>query len=309
MNTYYQAGYLPMSDEERVGYNKAVYQQLKELWTEYGELFEIWFDGGVMSDDNGGIATDVTKLIQIYQPHAILFQGPSSCNNLIRWVGNEDGRAPYPNWSTTDFTTSSLGKEEIIGLNGKPDGKIWCPGEADFPNRKKTAWNGGWLWHADQENFLFSADELVDRYYTSVGRNANMLIGMAIDTAGRFPEADALIFKEFGRKIKHIFEIPLARAGGQGQIVELEIAKTPRKIDHIIIQEDISLGEHIRAYRIEIWSDGGWSTICEGTSIGHKRIHKIVITETSKIRVVITKSTANPQIRNLSVYYSSPTKQ
>jgi alpha-L-fucosidase len=166
-NTYFGAGYLEMSEYERKQYNDAVYRQLRELWTEYGELFEIWFDGGVMTDEKGGIASAVTELIHTHQPQAILFQGPSSCNNLIRWVGNEDGRAPYPHWSTTDFTTSSSGVEEIIGLNGNPDGKIWCPGEADFPNRKKSAWNGGWLWRAGQEHFIFTADELTDRYYTN----------------------------------------------------------------------------------------------------------------------------------------------
>ncbi len=304
-NTYYQAGYLPMSDEKRSSYNKAVYMQLKELWSEYGELFEIWFDGGVMSDTKGGIATEVTKLIQMYQPHAILFQGPSSCKNLIRWVGNEDGRAPLPHWSTTDFTTSSSGKEEIIGLTGKPDGKIWCPGEADFPNRKKTAWNGGWLWHSNQEEHLFSTEELLDRYYTSVGRNANMLIGMAIDTSGRFPDADALIFKQFGKKISHIFNKPLAETKGEGQVIELVITDTPCMINHIIIQEEIAFGEQIRAYRIESLNKGQWSVVCEGSTVGHKRIHKIANTETNKIRVIITKCTANPLIKNLSVYGSN----
>lgn len=301
-NTLYGPKFNKFSKEEQEAYNKIVIQQLTELWTQYGPLFEIWFDGGVMKDEKGGIASNVTALLKDHQPQAILFQGPSSCNNLIRWVGNEDGRAPYPHWSTSDFTTSSRGVKEIVGLNGKPDGKIWCPGEADFPNRKKSSWNGGWLWHEGQEEYIFSANELVDRFYTSVGHNANMLIGMVIDTAGMFPSPDALVFKEFGEKIHHIFKNPVASTTGKGKMVELKIAKTPTKIDHIVIQEKIAVGERIREYKIEAWLHGSWKTICEGTSIGHKRIHKIPEIETTKIRINIMKSIASPQIKELSVF-------
>jgi alpha-L-fucosidase len=303
-NTYFGAGYLEMSEYERKQYNDAVYRQLRELWTEYGELFEIWFDGGVMTDEKGGIASAVTELIHTHQPQAILFQGPSSCNNLIRWVGNEDGRAPYPHWSTTDFTTSSSGVEEIIGLNGNPDGKIWCPGEADFPNRKKSAWNGGWLWRAGQEHFIFTADELTDRYYTSVGHNANMLIGMVIDTAGVFPEADAAVFREFGKRINGIFDKPLASVSGNGETLTLKISKNNTGFDHIVLQEDIAKGERIREYRIEGLIGGKWVVLCDGQSVGYKRIHKIPVNQAGKVRLTVTQSVARPMIRQFSVYSS-----
>ena len=305
VNTLFGSSFKKFNNEEQLAYNKIVIQQLTELWTQYGKLFEIWFDGGVMTDEKMGIASTVTDLIKQHQPQAILFQGPSSCNNLIRWIGNEDGRAPYPHWSTSDFTTSSSGVEEIVRLNGKPDGKIWCPGEADFPNRKKSAWNGGWLWHEGQEKFIFSSDELVDRYYTSVGNNANMLVGMVIDTDGLFPSPDAQAFKEFGEKIQLIFKNRVASTKGKGNIVELKISRLPALIDHVVIQEDISTGERIREYNIEAWMNGSWKTICEGTSVGHKRIHKIPEIETTKIRLNIKKYLATPQIKELSVFGKS----
>lgn len=59
----------PVTQEE---YNKIVTQQLTELWSNYGELFEIWFDGGVLSKDQGG--ADVLSLVQKLQPNAIAFQ-------------------------------------------------------------------------------------------------------------------------------------------------------------------------------------------------------------------------------------------
>ena len=305
VNTLYGAAFKKFDQDEQKAYNNIVLKQLTELWTNYGPLFEIWFDGGVMTDQKGGIASSVSKLIDTHQPQAILFQGPSSSNNLIRWVGNEDGRVPYPHWSTSNFTTSSLGIEEILGLNGDPDGTIWCPGEADFPNRKKSAWNGGWLWRESEEEHLFSSDEFIERYYTSVGHNANMLIGMVIDTAGMFPSADAHIFKEFGEKINDIFYHKVAITKGEGDVVELKIAKTPVRIDHIVIQEDIAKGERVREYRIDGWIDGNWKCICEGTSIGHKRIHKIPEIEVTKIRFIVEKSIARPHLKEISVFDSN----
>src|SRR6185437_14020617 len=170
-----------MSDDARKKYNKVVLEQLTELWTQYGKLFEIWFDGGIRPTSKGGVSDEIATMIKKFQPNAILFQGPASSKNLIRWVGNENGNAPYPMWSRADTVTQSNGMSEIKGLNGSPDGNIWCPAESDFPSRSKSAWEGGWFWRANHEEDVLPLSGLIQRYYTTVGRNTNMLIGMAID--------------------------------------------------------------------------------------------------------------------------------
>ena len=308
-NTKYGAGYKPfLTALDQIRYNQMVLKQLTELWTTYGDLFEIWFDGGIMTNEKGGIATEVNDLITNYQPNAILFQGPEQNKNLIRWIGNEDARAPYPNWSTTDTTTSATGIVKILGLNGKPGGKIWCPGEADIPNIKQTGWNGGWLWRANQDSILFSATELTDRYYTSVGQNANMLMGMAIDTSGQFPENAAKIFAKFGMNIHNSFEKPLAQKSGTGKVITLQISNKPAKFNHIVIMEDIGKGERIRKYHLEAHIDGKWKIIGEGFSVGHKRIHKINEVVADEIKLVVDQSIDKPQIRNLSVFFVPASK-
>ena len=256
-----------------------------------------------MTNEKGGIATEVNDLINNYQQQAILFQGPAQNKNLIRWIGNEDARAPYPNWSTSDTTTSATGTVEILGLNGKPEGKIWCPGEADVPNIKQSGWNGGWLWRDNQDSLLFSAKELTDRYYTSVGRNTNMLIGMAIDTSGLFPQKAAGIFAEFGADIHRRFEKPLAQKSGTGKVIMLNISDKPVELNQIVIMEDLEKGERIRKYHIEARVDGRWKVICEGSSVGHKRIHKINEVSVDQIKLVVDSSIDEPQIRDLSVFF------
>lgn len=301
-NTLYGAGYIQLSEQQQKEYHNVVLKQLEELWTNYGTLFEIWFDGGVMTDEKGGIASEVNKMIRKNQSTAILFQGPAEADNLIRWIGNEDGRAPYPNWSVANATTSSDGVVEIEGLGGSSDGKIWCPAEADFPNRRKSAWNGGWLWRAGEEEHIFSAEELLDRYYTSVGCNANMLVGMVIDTAGLFPSTDLKEFVSFGKEIKRRFEKSIAETSGKGNIV-LRLDKNPVEINHIIIQEDIKNGERIRKYVVEAYINNKWIPVCDGFSVGHKRIQNFPVIKTTKIRLKTEESIAKPNIKNFSAYF------
>ena len=146
----------PVTQEE---YNKIVETQLTELWSNYGKLFEIWFDGGVLSQQNGG--ADILTLIQRLQPNSIAFQGPYGYPNLIRWVGNEEGNSPYPCWATADATTSADGVQKIKGLYGNPHGNYWCPGEADFTLRRNDSFQGGWFWRANEDHLIFSTDELL----------------------------------------------------------------------------------------------------------------------------------------------------
>jgi alpha-L-fucosidase len=302
MNTFYGAGYTALTEEKRLEFNEVVYQQLSELWGNYGKLFEIWFDGGVMSDPKTGILDRVTKLLEQHQPNALLFGGLSGMNNLVRWVGNEDGRTPYPHWNQNFLkNVAGDGSETDNQYHGDPNGDVWMPGEADFPNRKKTAWNGGWLWRSNEDQYLFQSDELMDRFYTSVGRNSNMMIGMAIDTSGLFPEKDTRIFEEFGAMLKQRENKKIATTRGSGKIISLKI-KDSSAINQVEIQEEIKHGQRIRKYEIDALIDGEWNKICEGTSIGYKRIQFFDAVVTPELRIKIIESAGNPILKSLSAY-------
>ncbi len=283
---------------KREKYNEIVKMQLTELWTNYGKLFEIWFDGGVLPVARGGF--DIKSLALTYQPDAIAFQGPFGYKNNIRWVGNEEGLAPYPCWSRADATTSSSGVTQIKGLNGNPEGEFWCPGEADFPLRRNNTFQGGWFWHKGEDNRLFSLDELMDKYQKSVGRNTNMLLGIVIDDRGLVPDADVKRLIEFGAKIKETFGKPLAKTKGKGRTLELKL-KSKEPLTHIVIQEDILKGENIRKYELKGKRDGEWIHITAGQSVGHKRIEKID-GDFDALKLIITESEGPITIRNFATY-------
>jgi len=285
--------------EEQKKYNEIVKMQLTELWSEYGKLFEVWFDGGVLPPEKGGF--DILAMLKKYQPQAIAFQGPFGYENNIRWVGNEEGVAPYPCWSRADSTTSASGVIEIKGLNGNPNGLFWCPGESDFPLRLNSSFQGGWFWHKDQDDQIRSVEELKNKYCKSVGRNTNMLLGLVIDNRGLVPDADVKRLKEFGQMIGNNFSDRLGKTSGPGNEFTINFT-SPKQVAYIVIMEDIKSGERILEYKLSGMTDNKWQPLSQGTCVGHKRIEIIKEGKFSAIRLEITKSEGKPFIRNIACY-------
>lgn len=197
-------------------------QQLTELWTNYGKLFEVWFDGA-----NGGAAYyggakttriidrgtyygwDTTwALLRKLQPGAIIFSdvGPD-----VRWVGNEEGHAAETSWQT--FTPTPLPGNTTYAPgyldythspNGTRDGKYWMPAECDVPLRP------GWYFHEDQNDKIKTPEQLFNIYLTSVGRGACMDLGLSPDKEGRLYKTDVEVLKRFGKVLKKTFAKNLA---------------------------------------------------------------------------------------------------
>tara|TARA_R110002124_G_scaffold235529_1_gene400822 strand:+ start:123 stop:1475 length:1353 start_codon:yes stop_codon:yes gene_type:complete len=286
-------------EAEQEKYKEVVKTQLTELWTQYGELFEIWFDGGVLPPDKGGI--EMLSLLEKYQPNAVAFQGPYGYRNNIRWVGNENGVAPYPCWSQADSTTSATGVIQIKGLNGSPEGDFWCPGEADFPLRK-NAFLGGWFWKEGEEDKIRLLEDLQTRYNETVGRNTNMILGVVVDDRGLVPEADVTRLAEFGESLEKRFSKPLGSTRGKGKEMHIIKFSKVQPVHDVIIEEDISKGERIREYKLYGQQGDSWQEISQGSNIGHKRIEVIKDGNFSAIKLVIVKSEGKPTIKNMRCY-------
>lgn len=287
----------PVTQDE---YNKIVIGQLTELWSNYGELFEIWFDGGVLSKDDGG--ADVLSLINNLQPNAVAFQGPYGFSNLVRWVGNEEGVAPEPCWATADSTTSASGAVNITGLNGRFDAPFWCPGESDFTLRFNNAFQAGWFWKDGEDDKIFDLEHLMHKYETSVGRNTNMLLGIVIDNRGLVPDVDFIRLKEFGREIQRRYSTPLKETSGLGKQLNISL-DFPTEVDRVVIQEDITKGERVLSYEIKgLTADNVWVTLSNGVSIGHKHISKFEPIVLSAIRLEVKESKACPNISRFAVF-------
>lgn len=284
--------------DEQKKYNDIVRQQITELWGNYGELFEVWFDGGLLSPKDGG--PELKDLFDKYQPNAVKFQGSAiSETNNLRWVGNEEAMAPINCWATISLDSQFDGvtDDKSIGI-GSYDGTRWAPAECDTPNRKRQ-----WFWKENEEKLVLPVKELVKKYEHSVGRNGNLLLGMVIDKNGLFPKKDAEVFKEFGEKISKRFGKPIAQTRGNHEVLTLKF-KNENKIDHFVIQENIEKGHVVTQFVIEAKVNGAWKKLFEAKSIGHKRIVSIMPVVTNEIRLKL-KGDDVPHITNFSAYFTN----
>lgn len=257
-------------------------QQLTELLTRYGEISEVWFDGSLV--------VDVGDILQRHAPKAMVFQ---SRHATIRWVGNEDGFAPDPNWNAVSAEAARSGV--ATAKDGDPDGAAWLPNEID------TRLRANWFWNPTNANTLKSLDELMGIYYRSVGHGAVLLMNQTPDRSGLIPEADVRRTAEFGAEIRRRFDKAVAETTGRGQRVELDL-KGKRRIDHVVTMEEIAEGQRVREYRIEGLVEGAWKELVRGTSIGQKKIDVVRPVEVTKIRWTATAAEAPPLIRRLAVF-------
>ena len=267
--------------EAQERYNQIYRQQLTEVLSRYGEMFEVWFDGSNI--------IEVGDILEKCAPKAVIFQGKYA---TIRWVGNESGFAPYPAWNAVSEEARLRG---ATAADGDPNGDAWLPNECDARIRRD------WFWNSTNADTLKSVDKLMDMYYRSVGHGAVLLLNQTPDTTGRIPEADARRAAEFGAEIKRRFGTPLAETAGEGRKLELTLEE-PATIDHVVVMEDILHGERIREYVVEGRVDGRWRELCRGTAVGHKKIDRIDAVTVNRIRLRITQAASPPLIRKLAVY-------
>lgn len=267
------------------GYNKILRMQWEEVLSRYGnQIHEIWYDGGLV--------VPLEDIVKKYAPNAIVFQGPFA---NIRWVGNEQGIAPYPAWNSVKAKDAKTGI--ATGDHGDPDGDIWMPLEVDV-----TLKDHNWFWSPGNYKNLRSLNQLMEIYYTSVGRGGLLLLNAAPDTTGLIPPEDMALYKQFGDEINRRFGKCIATTSGNGEMLEIKMDKST-KIDHVVIQEDIVFGERVHEYVVEGKTGEKWIELATGISIGYKRIERFDAVEVSAVRVRFTKFSYLPIIKNLAVYF------
>ncbi len=284
-------------------YKRLCEKMVTEICTRYGDLFMIWFDGG--ADDPKGLGPDVEPIVNKYQPQCLFYHNVNRAD--IRWGGSETGAVGYPCWSTfpTPYSHSNATEgvqnyEELLA-HGDPNGAHWMPAMADTPLR---GYNGRheWFWEPGDDNRAVNPlDRLMDIYEKSVGRNATLVVGLTPNPDGLLPEGDVNRLKEWGEEIQHRYGQPLASVSGNRKQLTLSL---PRKqtVDTYVLQEDLSQGERIRAYRIEAKVDGRWKTVAQGTAVGNKRIERFEPVQASALRVRVEESIGEPVISNFSAF-------
>ncbi|MHC1769066.1 MAG: alpha-L-fucosidase [Verrucomicrobiia bacterium] len=263
-------------------YERVFRQQLTELLSRYGQMKEVWFDGSLVFD--------VGDILRQHAPEAVVFQGPQAS---IRWVGNEDGVAPYPAWNAVRSGQKPWGI--YTAADGDPNGDRWLPNECDARLRNT------WFWRTDNLGTLKTVDQLMAMYLRSVGHGAVLLLNNTPDPTGLIPAPDAARSAEFGQEIKRRFGTPIIDTAGSGSDVPM-LLSAPRKIGATIIMEDITRGERIREYVVEGKTPAGWRVLASGTAVGHKKIDVFETAEVTELRLRIQASVGKPMIRKFAAF-------
>lgn len=309
-------------------YNQVFVGMLNEVLTRYGRVSEVWFDGACGEGPNGKrqvydwdlFVSTVRKL----QPSACIFGdgGPD-----VRWVGNESGYAGEENWSLLHKERFSPGNSVQAQLyTGHPDGTSWVPAECDVSIRP------GWFYHASQDGQVKSVEKLMDIYEGSVGRNASLLLNVPPDRRGLIHENDVQALLAFRKERDRIYGHNLAQGAsatssnvrGPGFEPErvldgkpktywaaadgvteasLELAlPQQRSFDRLIAQESIALGQRIQSFAVDAWVEGGWKELARGTTVGAKRIVRLPLTTSQRVRFRILGARACPTLTTLSLH-------
>jgi alpha-L-fucosidase len=261
-NTGAKAGRADAGDWNR--YLDFMNRQLTELLTNYGEIFEVWFDGANGGDGWYGGANETRKIdrttyyqwpetykmIRELQPKCLIWNDGSDRGDL-RWVGTEAGNVGETNWSLLNHD----GEVPYEMLHyGVEDGDVWCPGETN------TSIRPGWFYHETENEHVKSLSKLMDTYYKSVGRNSTLLLNFPIAPNGRIHPNDSLRGIAFKKMIDEVFKENLAEQAEiirEGNTTIIDFGK-PTAFNRFLAEEAIAKGQRVKKFSLEALVGGKW---------------------------------------------------
>ena len=304
-------------------YNLYFMNQLYELLTEYGPIYECWFDGAHPKRKGGQTYNYKAwfEMIHTLAPHAMIaVKGPDT-----RWCGNESGGTRPTEFNVLPLPVDNLEDEQWpdrrsgdLASRAKLAGAKWLH---YYPAETNTSIRHGWFYRDDEHQVVRDADNVFDIYERAVGGNSAFLLNIPPNREGKFSPRDVKSLVETGRRIREVYGTSLSKeATGPAEVLDnnaatywkadsltgsLEI-KLPAqdKVNRFLIQEPIATqGQRIEAHALDAWLDGQWTEIVTATSIGYKRILRFPTVSTDRLRLRITASRATPLISRASAHY------
>ena len=294
-------------------YNQVYAKMQQELLTNYGPIFEFWYDGANGEGPNGKKQVYdwplFHSMVNKYQPNAVQF---SDAGPDIRWVGNERGYGYDTMWSPILRDKIYPGCPDFDNYrNGQENGTHWVSPEVDVSIRP------GWYYHPEQDDKVKTPDSLLKIYAASVGRNANLLLNIPVDIRGLIHENDsaslmgfaAIRAKSLVNLLKGNSSNPLFdgknstywMASLKKNDIQVDL-KTPQKVNTIMLQEPIALGQRVSSFELELVDELGNKEVIKAGTVGHKRMITFKERKLKSFQIRFTSSRGTVLISNLEAY-------
>jgi alpha-L-fucosidase len=305
-------------------YNDVFVSTMKEIFENYGPVWELWWDGANGEGPNGKRQVydwdRFKKTVKEFSPNTVVF---SDVGPHIRWVGNESGFAGKTNWNyldTVGYTPGEGAPPLDTLMTGNAFGKAWIPAECDVSIRP------GWFYHAAEDEKVKSGEQLFDIYLKSVGRGANFLLNVPPDRRGLIHEIDSAALIRFKKLRDESFTNNLLRNaktfwelndddpirfrifddkgsvyGINVQSFTVQLAATT-KINCIVLREAIHLGQSIEKFKIVLFNNDQQVGEVTGTTIGRKRILTFPAKEITAFKVYLHDRNGNDNISGVAAY-------
>ncbi len=317
------AVYLSPWDRNHPAYGQPEYvtyfrNQLRELLSNYGDVFEVWFDGANGGNGWYGGANETRQIdrltyyqwgetydmIRELQPHCIIWNDGADRRGDLRWVGTEAGNIGHRNWSKMSSTKDPEWGDLHWGME---DGDVWCPGETN------TSIRPGWFYHTSEDGHVKSLSKLMDTYYKSVGRNSTLLLNFPIMPNGLISPIDSARGVAFNKMVHEVFDHDLAeglKPVNEADSVFTLTFKAPTTLNRFLASEDISLGQRVKRFRLEALVDGVWQSLKDDLAdwedgletIGRKRIICFPTITATALRMTVTESLAPAVIGRMGAF-------
>jgi alpha-L-fucosidase len=216
-----------------------------------------------------------------------------------------------------------------LDLHGHRDGDMWMPAEMPCSIRCPT-----WFWQAGDDKKVLSPEKLFQKYLTSVGRGAALLLNLTPDNRGQIPAADVQALRGFRRILDETFRqnfaggATLVASNTRSNLTEFAAANCidgsrdtcwstddgvttpeltlefsqPTTFNLVSLREFLSLGQRIDAFALDEWKNGRWVEFARATSIGNRRLLLVPDVTTAKVRLRITQASDSPALSEIGLF-------
>lgn len=290
-------------------YNQYFANQLTEVLTQYGPVFEVWFDGACGEGPNGKRQVYDWKLfhdtVYRHQPDAVIFSdvGPD-----VRWMGNEQGFVGETNWgmlSPAGFEPGAKAPAVEVLNTGQIDGTHWIPAECDVSIRP------GWYYHAEQDDEVKSLEQLQEIWFGSVGRGANLLLNLPVDRRGLVHENDVARLMEFRAWRDAAFGTAHELEHDASRPMEFDTAlrhahyrfDAPYEVDVLELGEALEFGQRVASFRVRgANGDAQPRELARGTTIGRKRLLRFERQTLTDLWIDVDGARSTPLLTSVRAY-------